>query len=78
MLQRSWFQETVRNTGQKFKKLPKFHTELSFIEFYWAEAKRLTRARCDYTFENLQTTVPEVLDEISIRNIRKYARYCYR
>ncbi len=47
--------------------VPKFHCELNGIERVWGDAKRYTRAYCDYKFDSLrstQSTVPKGLDSI--------------
>lgn len=76
--QLSWLEETVRAAGHEFILFPKFHCELSFIELFWGEAKRIARANCDYTFKSLQENLDGYLDSIPVERIRKYARYCYR
>jgi hypothetical protein len=76
--QRSWLEETVLQAGHEFILFPKFHCELSFIELFWGEAKRIARANCDYSFASLEANLDSFLDEIPVERIRKYARHCYR
>lgn len=58
---------------------PKFHCEFNWIERYWGNVKCNVRKRCDYTFKNLERTVPEcLLDAVSVLTLRKFARKSYR
>jgi len=52
--QRSAIQEVVEKNGHIFDMYPKFHCELNFIERIWGEAKRTTRAECEYSFASLK------------------------
>jgi hypothetical protein len=76
--QKNWIQETVEANGHIFILFSKFHPEFNFIEMYWAEAKRITRVKCDYTFAGLKQTVPEVLESIELVKIRRFSRKCDR
>ena len=53
---------------------PKFHCELNYIEYFWAEAKRYSRLHCNYSFEHLKEVVPRALDSISLTKIRRFSR----
>ncbi|KAJ7141467.1 hypothetical protein C8R44DRAFT_867087 [Mycena epipterygia] len=44
----------------------------------WSQLKRRFRELTDGTFPCAKTLVPESLDLISIDNIRRYFRHCYR
>ena len=56
--------------------LPKFHCELNPIERVWGEAKRFTRAKCDYSFAGLERTIVPALESVRLDTIRKYFRKC--
>ena len=62
--------------GHRCYYLPKFHCELNPIERVWGEAKRYTRAHCDYSFPGLERTVPIGLASVDVNIIRKYFRKC--
>ena len=54
--------------------LPKFHCELNPIERCWGQAKRYTRAHCNYTIAGLRKNVPSALESVSVENIQNYFR----
>ncbi|MDA8002047.1 MAG: hypothetical protein MPL62_12265 [Alphaproteobacteria bacterium] len=51
-----------------------FHPELNPIERCWGRAKKYARSHCDYSFPQLQNTVPRALAVVSLDLIRKYFR----
>jgi hypothetical protein len=57
---------------------PKFHPEFNSIERYWGQAKRYARARCEYTFAELEKMVPEALNSVSLVTIRRLYNHCWR
>ena len=67
----------VQEKGQRTIYLPKFHCELNPIERVWEEAKRYTRAHCDYSFTGLERTIIPALDSVRLDTIRKYFRKCW-
>ena len=52
--------------------VPKFHCECNAIEQLWAEAKRETRRRCNYSITALQSHVNPALDAVPINRIGKF------
>ena len=46
---RSRLQEIVEEAGHIFLLYPKFHCELSWIEYYWGRCKHFTRKHWNYT-----------------------------
>lgn len=57
---------------------PKYHCECNFIERYWGAAKRVARQQCDYSFKSLCERVPRILDEVPLRQIRRFSRKAWR
>jgi hypothetical protein len=55
-----------------------FHCELNYIENFWAAVKRCMRDNCDYTFSRLCNVVPRTLADVSVVEIRQYARCVFR
>ena len=66
----------LREKGQRLLFIPKFRCELNPIERVWGEAKRYTRAHCDYTFAGLERTIVPALESVRLDTIRKYFRKC--
>ena len=64
----------VSNCGYRAIFIPKFHCELNLIEACWGQAKRYTRAHCDYSFHGLERTVNPGLNSITLDHIRKFYR----
>jgi hypothetical protein len=52
---------------------PKFHCELNYIEYYWAALKKHTRDNCKYSFSELEKTVLEAMDTMSLVTIGRFA-----
>lgn len=61
--------------------LPKFHCEFNPIERCWAQAKRYSRAYCNYSIVGLRKVVPDALDSVTHENIcnhfRKVRQYMF-
>ena len=64
----------MQEKGQCALFLPKFHYELNPIERVWGEAKRYTRAHCDYTFPGLERTSIPALESVGIDTIYRKCR----
>ena len=54
--------------------LPKFHPELNPIERVWAQAKRYTKAYCNYTLPGLRANIHPALDSVPLESIQKHFR----
>ena len=66
----------MHERGQRILYLPIFHCELNPIERVWGEAKRYTRAHCDYSFPGLEKTIVPALESVRLDTIKKYFRKC--
>ena len=64
----------VRSTGHDNIFYPKFHCELNYIEYYWAALKRYTRENCKYSFTQLENTIYEAMESVSLQIIRRFAQ----
>ena len=77
--QREWLREIIELRNHKIIFFPKFHCELNYIEMIWAWLKAYLRKNCTYNFDDLQTRIPDALEnQITISFIRRVARRCYR
>ena len=58
--------------------LQKYHCEMNPIERCWAQAKRYTRAYCNYNITGLRQSIYPALDSVSITNyFRRAKNYMY-
>ena len=55
--------------------IPKYHCELNPIERCWSQAKRYTRAHCNYCITGLRQNIPEGLNCVTTENIQNYFRH---
>jgi hypothetical protein len=68
--QKSLVQETIEGVGHLCLFFPKFHCELNFIEYFWAQVKKILRDNCDYTFNTLKENMPKALKLVPLTSIR--------
>ena len=54
--------------------LAKFHPELNPIESCWSQAKRYTKAYCNYTLPSLRNNITQSSKSITNENIKKKVR----
>ena len=64
----------VNSRGHAFLFIPKYHCELNPIERCWSQAKRYTRAYCNYCITGLRRNIPAGLDRVTTENIQNYFR----
>ena len=71
----------LNGRGHVYVMLPKFHCEFNPIERCWAQAKRYSRAYCNYSIAGLRKVVPDALDSVTHENIcnhfRKVRQYMF-
>jgi hypothetical protein len=72
--QKGMVEEEITQRGHLVMFYPKFHCELNWIEYFWGDGKRRTRQLCDYTFNGLRKTVPEVLESTEEVRILRWLR----
>lgn len=56
--------------------LPKYHPELNPIERVWAQLKRYTKGRCNYSLPSLRKNIPLAYDTVTLDNIQNHFRKC--
>jgi transposase len=61
----------INEVGYKVVFYPSFHCELNYIEYNCIELKRYTHVNCQYNFVELEKPIMEVMDHISLHNIRR-------
>jgi len=72
--QKSRVEELVLGKGHRVMFIPKFHCKLNPIERIWCQAKKYTRANCDYSFPGLESIIDTALDSVSVDLMRKFFR----
>ena len=56
----------VEEKGHIMYMLPKFHCELNPIERVWAQAKRYSKAYCNYSIVSLRNIIHPALDSVTL------------
>ena len=64
----------LHNCGHACLFIPKYHCEVNPIERCWSQAKRYTRAYCNYNIVGLRRNVSPALNSVSTENITNYFR----
>ena len=76
--EKSLLETVILEAGHEVIFYPKFHCELNYIEYYWGALKKYTREHCPYSFAELEGTVLEAMDSVSLRTIRRFAEHSKR
>ncbi|KIJ50195.1 hypothetical protein M422DRAFT_246031 [Sphaerobolus stellatus SS14] len=58
--------------------LPKFHPELDPIEMYWGWTKHQYRTVSDQKFSTAKALIPQILNSVDVKLIRKFFRKTWR
>jgi transposase-like protein len=56
----------------------KFHCELNYIEFFWAQVKKYLCDHCNYTFNTLKDNMTNALKSVPLATIRQWEHRMYR
>lgn len=67
-------EHVLLDSGYKAYFIPKFHCELNPIEMVWGQAKKYTRANCNYSFTGLEANLDAAFDSVTLDSIHKYFR----
>ena len=70
--QKTKVEELILTKGHRVLFIPKFHWEINLIEKVWCQAKKYTRANCDYTFAGLEKTITPALDSVDADLVRNF------
>ena len=76
--QKSLIEEVVTEAGHLCIKLPRYHCELNFIEYFWGAVKRHLRENCQYTFAGLKDNMGTALTSVSVETIRRWENRVHR
>jgi hypothetical protein len=76
--QKSLVQETIEVARHLCLFFLKFHCELNYIEFFWAQVKKYLHDHCDYTFNTLKDNMTKALDSVPLVTIQRWEHQMYR
>ena len=76
--EKSWIQTTADEYDVKVIFFPKFHCELNYIEMVWGYLKAKLRQVCTFNFLDLRERLPQALQSIPIKFVKRAARHCLR
>ena len=74
MNEKTKLEHYINSCGNAFLFIPKYHCEMNPIERCWSQAKRHTRAYCNYSITGLRKYIPTSLDNVSVENIQNFFR----
>ena len=76
--EKNWITETVEKYGHIAIFGPKFHPELSPIEYFWGEMKRYLKSKCDYTLQTLRDNLPLAIASVPVATFRRHFAHVAR
>ena len=71
--EKSLLETVILEAGHEVIPHPKPHREPNHIEYYWGALKKYTREHCPCSFAELEGTVLEAMDSVSLKTVRRYA-----
>lgn len=71
--EKSLLELEITKRGHEVIFYAKFHCELNYSECFQAAVKRYTRENCSYSFSELEETIWEGLESVSLKIIRRFA-----
>ena len=78
MNEKIWLQEVIENSGHEMIFYPKFHCELNYIEMVWAYVKKDLRSKCTFSYPDLQSRLPQALNDVPMAYFKRVSRHCFR
>ena len=70
--EKSRIEHFIEGKGHIVYLLPKYHCELNPIERVWAQAKRYSKAHCNYSIVSLRNTVAPALESVPLESIQRH------
>ena len=71
--EKSLLETVILEAGHEVIFYPKFHCEHSYIGYYWGALKKYAREHCRYSFSELEGTILEATDSVSLKTVRRFA-----